>query len=291
MPPRAVWVLNLDAEHELAGGGTPGASVRRAVEAARPAARRLLGEGELDVDQVRALGVDARGAPGRAWCPTPRALDALRSVGAEPPDAPALEVLRSVNHRRFCARLGDDLPGARFAASPAEVLDAVRAAPPRETATDTWLLKRPLVAAGRGQRRVRAGDPEPGDRAWIEAARDGLQVEPRVVLALELALHGELDRRGGLRRGRATVHEPDAGGSWRASRLPREDELDPELAGALAAELERTAAALHAAGYFGPFGIDAFLWRGAGGAPRLRARSEINARYTLGWPLGMAETD
>jgi len=41
-------------------------------------------------------------------------------------------------------------------------------------------------------------------------------------------------------------------------------------------------AALFAAGYTGPFAIDAFVHRGAGGRA-LHPLCEINARYTFGW--------
>jgi hypothetical protein len=41
-------------------------------------------------------------------------------------------------------------------------------------------------------------------------------------------------------------------------------------------------------GYFGPFGIDGFRWRWAG-RTGLRPRCEINARYTIGWAIGMGD--
>ena len=51
----------------------------------------------------------------------------------------------------------------------------------------------------------------------------------------------------------------------------------------LVPEAERVAAALSAAGYFGPFGVDAYTYRERGGAIALQPRSEINARYTMGF--------
>jgi hypothetical protein len=47
-------------------------------------------------------------------------------------------------------------------------------------------------------------------------------------------------------------------------------------------EVERVATALHAAAYFGPFGIDAYEYR-VGVELRLNPRSEINARYSMGF--------
>ena len=63
--------------------------------------------------------------------------------------------------------------------------------------------------------------------------------------------------------------------------LPRDDE------GTLREELSRVAAALGAAGYFGPFGIDGFVYLD-GQHVRFNPRCEINARYTMNWLAGMA---
>jgi hypothetical protein len=54
----------------------------------------------------------------------------------------------------------------------------------------------------------------------------------------------------------------------------------------LAEEAARVAAALASAGYFGPFGIDAYTYRAHGGALELQVRSEINARYSMGFAVG-----
>lgn len=66
-PPRPplAWVLNLDAELELAAGGayTASAGVRRAMEAARAALRRALPPADvvLDLDEeARARGLEGR---------------------------------------------------------------------------------------------------------------------------------------------------------------------------------------------------------------------------------------
>ena len=47
------------------------------------------------------------------------------------------------------------------------------------------------------------------------------------------------------------------------------------------------ASALRGEGYFGPFGVDAYSYRDAAGALRLQSRSEINARYTMGFPRSL----
>ena len=51
----------------------------------------------------------------------------------------------------------------------------------------------------------------------------------------------------------------------------------------------RTAAeSLRSIGYFGPFGIDAFVFRSERGE-HLNPLSDLNARFTLGWSTGMGE--
>jgi hypothetical protein len=49
----------------------------------------------------------------------------------------------------------------------------------------------------------------------------------------------------------------------------------------LETETQRVGARLHAAGYFGPFGVDAFIYEGG-----FQPRSEINARFSMGFPVG-----
>jgi hypothetical protein len=48
---------------------------------------------------------------------------------------------------------------------------------------------------------------------------------------------------------------------------------------------ERVATAIHDAGYFGPFGIDAYRYA-ANRETRFCGLSEINARYTMGFVTG-----
>src|SRR5262245_45324613 len=111
MATRTAWVLNLDADVELAAGANY-APTRAVLDAMRPdverLARSLLSPGDLLVDER----TDARGLPGRAFCPTPRAIAMLRRAGAEVEPHPSLEVLRLVNSRAFCSSLGSTMPDA-----------------------------------------------------------------------------------------------------------------------------------------------------------------------------------
>ena len=78
-------------------------------------------------------------------------------------------------------------------------------------------------------------------------------------------------------------------GVWQETRLAAPEELPDEERGAIERSATGTAAALRAAGYFGPFGVDAFRFVDGAGVLRLQPRVEVNARYGMGWALGMAE--
>ena len=72
------------------------------------------------------------------------------------------------------------------------------------------------------------------------------------------------------------------GGAWQATVDLGEARLPERWARRLRAGCEEVAEALAAAGYRGPFGLDAYVWED-GGEGELVALSEINARYTMGW--------
>jgi len=281
------WVLNLDAEDELArpSTATPPRSLSARVARLRPVLDALLGPDALVLDELSLRPGEAAGYAGRAWCPTPRALGALRKAGARVPEAPSRAVLAAVNHRRFAARLGQHLPGAGWAAS-RDDLRALWAVASREA---PWLLKRPYGYNGRGRLRVRPGDLDARTEAWIDASfaqGDGLQCEPEVARVYDLAWHGEVDATGALRLGRATLQTSDAFGQWTGSTPMPAGLLDEAQTARFRAVVTEAAEALRDAGYYGPFGVDAFVWRDAEGHERLQPLSEINARYSMGWAVG-----
>jgi phosphoribosylaminoimidazole carboxylase (NCAIR synthetase) len=277
---RVAWVLNLDAEEELAAKGrgfTRSRAMSERIAALVPRLSSLVLPGDV------ILGTEGRGLAGRAWCPTPSAIDQIRSSGAIVPRAPEAEVLRRVNHRRFSAELGQTLPGAEYV-SEERALDRVIAALP----DDRWLLKRPFGFAGRARRAVKAREMSEADRSWIRAALskgEGLQVEPIVLRELDAAIHGYLDPSGELIIGTPVVQRVDEHGAW--IETIRSPLISADEQAALESEAKKVARALHDAGYFGPFGIDAFRFRDRSGAVRFQPRSEINARYTMGFGIGM----
>lgn len=294
-----LWVLNLDAELELSRGGGPyqtPLAVARGFAPALPAAERLLSAGDavLEADgtlrmPANAASSAAHGLPerwlGAAWCPTPSALQRLERAHAELPACPPLSVLQQVNHRRFYLELGGGAPGARYVANEAEL--ALTLGERR-----VWLCKRPFGFAGRGQRRIPL-TPSADDQRWLADGlrQGGFLAEPWLELRAELGLHGLLEADGRLALGHVCVQRTDAFRAWVSTRRAGEDDLAPAFSAALRERAESVAAALSGAGYFGPFGIDAYLYADASGGLRLNPLSELNARYSMGYPIGAPSFD
>ncbi|AUX39963.1 hypothetical protein SOCE26_013580 [Sorangium cellulosum] len=302
----SAWILNFDADEELArpAGYTP----RRAVADRAPelAGRvlALLRPGDVVLSPELPSPLVPPAPPGiafvgRAWCPTPRARRLLGRAGVTPAEAPPLDVLRRVNHRKFCADLGQTLPGACYVTTLAE-LDAAVAEP---TPSGHWLLKRPFGFAGRGRRRVARGALPPDVRPWAVASLapapasaggpggpgGGLQVEPWVERRGDFSLHGHVARGGVVRLGAPCVQRCDAHGAYLGADRAGEGELEGEERRRLVEAALAAGHALAGAGYFGPFGIDAFRWEDERGGLRWNPRCEINARYTMAWAIGMGD--
>jgi hypothetical protein len=279
---RSAWVLNFDAEHELEtpDAHTPSARTRQRMPELVRALGTLLGAEDVVLGENDRV-LDA--SIGRAWCPTPRALQRLIAAGATPVGAPDLGVLRRVNHRRFSAELGQTLPGGRFVATADDLTTVVMS----ESPSGHWLLKRPFGFAGRGRRRVAQGRLDPSVITWVEASfrrSDGLQVEPWVERIADYGWHGFVSRSGAITLGQPTRQTCDESGAWQRTALATD--LEPNEEASFRAATRGAAEALLEAGYFGPFGVDAYRWRD-GGAIHFNPQSEINARYSMGWAVGM----
>jgi phosphoribosylaminoimidazole carboxylase (NCAIR synthetase) len=210
-------------------------------------------------------------------------LKRLSRAGAEPEPSPDVEVLRRVNHRRFALELGGGAPGSRYVEARDEL-----AATLREPNVPSWLFKRPFGFAGRGQRRIR-GDMSEDDRRWLDDSlrQGGLLAEPFVDITRELAVHGRIDRTGRVELGRLCTQRIDRTRCWVGTELLPESMLEPSAARSLRERAEAVSAALFAAGYFGPFNVDAYLWVAPSGEVRLNSLGEINARYSMGFAVGM----
>jgi len=281
------WVLNLDADDELRNptGYAPTAAVARRIQLLEPRLRGLVAADDVILKSATVLGQGDY--LGQAWCPTPRAVARLAASGALLPNTPSLAVLRQVNHRGFCAALGQTLEAAAYVRSLDDLHEHLALHAPR-----TWVLKCPHGFSGRGMRRVVTVDGNAAVRRWIDVALrqdGGLQVEPWVDRERDFGLHGYVDDTGAVCLGEPTVQECDARGAWIRTRAPVPGELGLEEQDLLRATAERVSTALAHAGYFGPFGIDAYRWRDARGLLHFNPQSEINARFSMGWHVGMGE--
>lgn len=250
-------------------------------------ARSLLREGDILVDESSPPNV-AKGYIGRAFCPTARARRVLERAGADLLACPPHAVLREVNGRAFCAGLGQTLEGAELVVDLDAALRKLATTPPPDIAT-AWRAKRVFGMAGRGQRVIAPASPAvmtEADRSFLRAAMalGGVQIEPQVTVVREFGLHGMIDAAGTFALGKVVVQRCDARGQWLETTLATASEASHVEA--LRASATTVAEALHRAGYFGPFGIDAFIYRDAAGEERLQPRTEINARYSMGFAVG-----
>lgn len=291
---RLAWVLNLDADLELAAGRgySPKRSVREAMQSFVPLlATTLLGSDDLLVDEASAPA-SAKGLAGRAFCPTPRALAVLRRAGAEPEPHPPVEVLRRVNSRAFCAAVGPMLPEAAFAVDLEVAQRMLATEPPPFALGGAWRVKRAFGMTGRGQRVVVPSALAEPDLAFVRAGLDegGVQIEPNVAIAREYALHGMLASDGGLVLGELVEQRCDARGAWLSteplSSVASRTEAESSIAETLREQATAVGTALAREGYFGPFGIDAYTYRDELGDLHLHPASEINARYSMGFAIG-----
>jgi hypothetical protein len=211
---------------------------------------------------------------------TPRARALLERAGARIGPHPSVEVLARVNGRAFSAELGQTLPEATFTRDEAEARALLGRPPP--PGFRAWRVKRAFGMAARGQR-VMAPPLSEDDARFVRASLDlGVQIEPQAEIVTEHALHGKLEPDGTSTLGHAVVQRTDTRGAWISS----ERVTGFVFAEALEAEARRVGLALHAAGYFGPFGLDAFTYRTSSGELAFNPRSEINARYSMGFVVG-----
>jgi hypothetical protein len=280
---RIAWLLNLDADRELQDP----TRYRWAGLASMPHGWNTR---MADLVAPEDLILPTRDAlPGaclvQTFCPTPSALEQLVALGFEPPPAPTLATLRSVNDRAFSAELGQCLPGASFVRD----LPALESRLAQASPTGYHVIKRAFSFAGREQRRVQRGVLDESTRGFCRrsfARSEGVQVEPWVERLADFSRHGYVSQSGQLHIGEPREQRCDPLGRFLGVSTTA-GSVTAHEAEMLAFELKRTAAALSAAGYFGPFGIDGFRYRLPDGSTGFNPRCEINARFTMGFPRAL----
>lgn len=281
---RIAWYLNLDADRELQDPQRYRPTHANAASDWSTRMTDLVDPDDLVLDS-RAPDVRPEAFTVRIFCPTPRALAHVVALGFITPPAPTLGILRTVNDRAFCAELGQCLTGSSFVTDMA-ALDRHLLDP---SPTGRYVIKRAFSFAGREQRRIQHGVLDNSSRGFCARSfsdGEGVQIEPWVERLADFSKHGYLTRSGVLSIGPTREQHCDPFGRFvRVSTEPAS--VSDAEAEQLSAELQRTAAALTAAGYFGPFGIDAFRYQLPNGHTHFNPRCEINARYTMGYPRAL----
>ena len=276
------WILNLDADLELEDPSHH-PSPRLAARVRAMSARFLeLATAHSDGVLHRPLTAAARGDALQAFCPTTRARELAHDAGREL-GGPPIDVLATCNHRAFAVSLqARHNPCATvFVDTEADALRVIEGPWPQHG----FLLKRPFGFSGRGRKHL-TSPPGDAQHRWIEASMHdygrGLCIEPFADIETEFGLHGWLRADAEVMLGEPTLLRCDARGAWQSTE-PAGDALRPDEETLLRAAALDCAAALHTAHYFGPFSIDAYRARGG-----FHALSEVNARYSMGWFVGMA---
>jgi hypothetical protein len=290
-PLTRAWFLNLDADRELAAAqsyATPQTLLAQIERQQGLLSSLVQGEAVLSLTNTESASALADVAV--PWCPTPTALARLRAKGWRTPAAPELAVLRAVNHRRFALKAeASSFERVWVAADDNVWLNALQRGAPRESISSFdvwrgWRLKRAYGFAGKGQRVIR-GVPSTADLRWLrEAMPAGFLREPELDIVEEWSLHGYIDA-AGLLLGQPCRQWCDAYGQVQRFEVPAQPFAHEDTLRSAAARL---ATRLEAAGYFGPFGVDAFTYRTDDGI-RFNAVSELNARFSLAWSLGMGQ--
>jgi hypothetical protein len=296
-----VWLLNLDAEGELAeplGYGTPRALLERIRDRAHLTKDLLRGDLSLPLETRKRPHDLPRGTPVLPWCPTPSALATIRRLGLDPPVAPPLAVLQKVNHRGFQHELARTLADfvttsfskeATFCTLGDDVASTLRDLVGRLNRPPGlgggWRVERCFGFAGRASRRF-TRDLDSDDRRWLREAleKGGALVEPWVPIQDEFSIHGWVDGDGTILGDPCTLVTDAFGAPLRVVR--GDSGLSRLLSESLWRAAAACAAALRSAGYFGPFGLDAFTYA-SGSTMELNPLSDLNARFTLGWSTGM----
>lgn len=198
--------------------------------------------------------------------------------------SPPLSSIRQVNSRRWSHQLEQEselgLPGQRLL-RPGEDWDEHIAAAP-ELAAGRWVLKHEFGMAGR-ERIVGNGLPDERQRTrwqrWSAAGHAAIW-EPWVDSLGEWSTQWDLEPTGTLRLVGVTQLQSDSYGQY-AGSLVRGVLSDCGALEQIVRWGRMAAERAVQAGYFGPLGIDAMVYR-AGARFAVRPLQDINARWTMG---------
>lgn len=290
----------LNACFDLELGGFPTASVRRSCAEMTSLFVPLAGlEDCVEVDvalpedylhYLREFGL-ATGrvaAPGGGagdpvvWGWNRQAVERLAPVSGE--FRPQLETVRKVNGRDFAdavaSRFSLGVPGSRFCRS----LDDVEAAVQENGALFPLVIKPAFGGSGYGFRILQKKEEWETEQTRIERliGGDGVVVEPWLTRRVDLSASTVIDRSG---KHSAILFQRqwvNRFGAYFGSYCADDDAVIDPWREQLSSAAHQIAGVVAEVGYFGPIGIDAFVYEGMEGITRLAPAVEINARYTMG---------
>ncbi len=283
-----LWLLNLDAEEELAAAG---AYVRsKAMQGiVRDKAGPLMGRLVLAQDRVLDGEVVVSGGPVLAWCPSPFAQATCERHGLALLGALPIGVLRKVNHKAFAAEHADEIltlagaqPIPKWVCQDMQQVQARLA----QRIDQPTLVRRAYGAAGRAQLRLKDHTIDAGAQSWLRAGlRSGsLVLEPLVQVLWEASTCGWVEPDGTIHTRAPTRQNYDKQGAWIGNWIgPDAQQVPMEFQETLLAAAHSSAQALSRAGYSGPFGIDSFAYLRPDQKIGLHPVSDINARFTMDW--------
>lgn len=211
---------------------------------------------------------------------------------AQVPPHPDPRIVRIANSRAFNLEVerewgGPDAQGRLFLSL--EALETFLSA--REEPMG-WVAKGDHGHAGTANRRVPSGPLAEPDRAALGALFTGhgrLVLEPWHERLLDMSVGFTVGKAGVIRdfRGHILLNSRD-GAFLGVKILPGRRPPEP-WDQALEASADELGKALDALGYFGPVGVDAYVWNSPRG-PRLRPLVDINARHSMSLPAhGLAD--
>lgn len=279
---KRAWVLNLEADDQRARGRgwTPSRALCALIDArAQTLALTLVRPGDvvLERDEARVIGDEYVGA---AWSVTDRAIAQWKRARVRIAATPSPALVDRVSSRAFAQRLTPS--------EPREI--EVR----RATLAETALPEGPArvssehTCAGRGHFTAENAAQTRNILERVLAKHERAYVAERVEVQDDFALHGWISRDRSVTLGAPTEQRVDRRtGAWIETISAAAESLSNRERDALFSRALEAGAALADEGYFGPFGIDAFRYRDRDGRPRFCARCEVNARYTMGWAIGM----
>ncbi len=218
-----------------------------------------------------------------AWGWNEQSVDCLDVRGS--PSVPSLDVVRNLNNRSFCAemanRYGFGVPGSTFCSVMKEVEEAVKA-------VDAFPLVIKPAFGGSGFGLRISDNPDELTKELGTAARylahGGLVIEPWLRRVADLSTVTLISPEGVVDKVRFERQGVNGHGSFYgiycSESDPRLEKWKPQLG-----EVTRILSEeIFARGYFGPVGIDSFVYIDpATGSERLACAIEINARYTMGF--------